>query len=261
MNLYHFIILLLLQYSLTEEKTESEEDVEKTGGIERIDADYEEIKISSTEEQAGGRSTFSSYRDAESFGLKGLDRLTVMDLGGFRPSQPDIFIGDSNIQDERVVDNLEFRDTEDGQPSEFFQESNHFQFITESPPIPHQASSYLPEPQSWRKQSPGWPPSDSQYFQSINFSQDSFNQILSLPTKAWTLTEATATPTPWGPVLRGTARSTGTRRPGRGPSPGDPTSWCCRTVVSRPSTTPSLGRQALWPVSTMRIILLSNQVL
>ena len=155
MNLYHFIILLLLQYSLTEEKTESEEDAEKSGGIERIEADYEEIKILSTEEQAGGRSTFFSHLDTESFGLNGLDRLTVTDFGGFRPSQPDIFIGDSKIQDERVVDNLEFRDTDDGQPSEFFQESKHFQFITESPPFPHQASSYLPEPPSWRKQSPG----------------------------------------------------------------------------------------------------------
>ena len=143
MNLYHFIILLLLQYSLTEEKTESEEDAEKTEGIERIDADYEEIKILSTKEQAG------------SFGLNGLDRLTVTDFGGFRPSQPDIFLGDSKIQDERVVDNLEFRDTDDGQPSEFLQESKHFQIITERPPFPHQASSYLPEPPSWRKQSPG----------------------------------------------------------------------------------------------------------
>ena len=133
----------MLQYSLTEEKTESEEDAEKTEGIERIDADYEEIKILSTKEQAG------------SFGLNGLDRLTVTDFGGFRPSQPDIFLGDSKIQDERVVDNLEFRDTDDGQPSELFQESKHYQFITESPPFPNQASGYLPEPPSWREQSPG----------------------------------------------------------------------------------------------------------
>ena len=152
MKLYNFLILLLLHSSLNEEKTGQEEDLEKAEGIDRIDTDYEEIKILSTEEQVGGSPTFPSHTDTESFELKSLDHFKVTDFGGFRPSQSDIFIENSNIQDKRVVENLDFRTTGVDKNSEVLHESNRFQLttnvITESPQRLHQVSSYLPQPQS-----------------------------------------------------------------------------------------------------------------
>ena len=92
MNFSNFLVLLLiqLQAGLNEEKSEELED-------EGVAGDHQEIKILSTEEQVWPSQTrpLEIYQDKN-----------TTEVGGFRASQPDIYI--RNLQTPRVVEHSEF---------------------------------------------------------------------------------------------------------------------------------------------------------
>ena len=121
---YLFILLLQLHSSLNDEKNEELLDVSRTDVAntdesevidtenadenDRIDTDGDEIKIMSTEEQALALEIFPSLTNAVQYksSQEVIDKFTVQDIGSFRPSEPDNFIGNRNTLISRILENL-----------------------------------------------------------------------------------------------------------------------------------------------------------
>ena len=176
---YLFIFLLQLHSSLNDEKNEELLDVSRTDvantdeseGIDtenadendRIDTDGDEIKIMSTEEQALALEIFPSLTNAVQYksSQEVIDKFTVQDIGSFRPSAPDNFIGNRNTLISRILENFEFGKItapitenigiEDDSKVNFesASQSNRQMITTEQ--IPQQQSNYFPQLQIFSK--------------------------------------------------------------------------------------------------------------